>query len=124
VEVCPPRALASARLAIDRAEAPALAQLDAQFAALFHTKDFQEGRDAEAQGRLPSTWANEVAALRAEVPTAIETSLAPLRRSAGGCRCVSLVDQPHGAQAVVHADRRRQAFAPVVERVAQHGEIG
>src|SRR5580704_2803776 len=45
--------LASAHLAIDPAEAPALAQLDAQFGALFHTKDFQEGRDAEAQGRPP-----------------------------------------------------------------------
>jgi enoyl-CoA hydratase len=45
--------LASAHLAIDPAEAPALAQLDAQFGALFHTKDFQEGRNAEAEGRPP-----------------------------------------------------------------------
>jgi enoyl-CoA hydratase len=43
--------LASAHLAIDPVEA--LAQLDAQFGALFHTRDFQEGRDAEAQGRPP-----------------------------------------------------------------------
>jgi enoyl-CoA hydratase/carnithine racemase len=34
-------------------EAAALAQLDAQFGALFHTRDFQEGRDAEAEGRRP-----------------------------------------------------------------------
>jgi enoyl-CoA hydratase len=43
--------LASAHLAVDPAEAVALAQLDAQFGALFHTRDFQEGRDAEAEGR-------------------------------------------------------------------------
>jgi enoyl-CoA hydratase/carnithine racemase len=34
-------------------EAAALAQLDARFGALFHTRDFQEGRDAEAEGRRP-----------------------------------------------------------------------
>jgi enoyl-CoA hydratase len=45
--------LASAHLSIDPAEAPALAQLDAQFGVLFRTKDFQEGRNAEAQGRPP-----------------------------------------------------------------------
>jgi enoyl-CoA hydratase len=45
--------LASAHIAIDPAETPALAQLDAQFAVLFRTKDFQEGRAAEAQGRPP-----------------------------------------------------------------------
>jgi enoyl-CoA hydratase/carnithine racemase len=45
--------LASAHLAIDPAEVPALAQLDAQFAVLFRTKDFQEGREAQAQGRRP-----------------------------------------------------------------------
>jgi hypothetical protein len=36
-----------------RLDPPALTQLDAQFGALFHTRDFQEGRDAEAQGRRP-----------------------------------------------------------------------
>jgi enoyl-CoA hydratase/carnithine racemase len=45
--------LLSAHLAIDPAEADALSKLDAQFGALFHTRDFQEGRDAEAQGRAP-----------------------------------------------------------------------
>jgi enoyl-CoA hydratase/carnithine racemase len=45
--------LASAHLAIDPAEAPALAQLDVQYGALYHTHDFQEGRDAEAQHRTP-----------------------------------------------------------------------
>jgi enoyl-CoA hydratase len=45
--------LASAHLAVDPMEAAALAQLDAQFGALFHTRDFQEGRDAEAEGRRP-----------------------------------------------------------------------
>jgi enoyl-CoA hydratase len=45
--------LASAHLAVDPTEAAALAQLDAQFGALFHTRDFQEGRDAEAEGRRP-----------------------------------------------------------------------
>ena len=44
---------ASAHLAVDPVEAAALAQLDAQFGALFHTRDFQEGRDAEAQARRP-----------------------------------------------------------------------
>ena len=45
--------LASAHLAVDPAEAPALDQLDAQFGALFHTHDFQEGRDAQAEARRP-----------------------------------------------------------------------
>ena len=45
--------LLSAHLAIDSTEAAALSRLDAQFGALFHTRDFQEGRDAEAQGRAP-----------------------------------------------------------------------
>jgi enoyl-CoA hydratase len=45
--------LASAHLAADPVEAAALTQLDAQFGALFHTRDFQEGRDAEAEGRRP-----------------------------------------------------------------------
>lgn len=46
-------ALASAHLAIDSSEAPALAQLDAQYGALYHTRDFQEGRNAEAEARPP-----------------------------------------------------------------------
>ncbi|HEY2539762.1 MAG TPA: enoyl-CoA hydratase-related protein [Stellaceae bacterium] len=45
--------LASAHLVVDPVEAAALAQLDAQFGALFHTRDFQEGRVAEAEGRRP-----------------------------------------------------------------------
>src|SRR5262249_13597609 len=40
------------------------------------------------------------------------------------CALVRLVDQPHGARAVVHADRRRRASPPVVERIAQCGENG
>jgi len=31
----------------------AFAQLDEQFGGLFHTKDFIEGRNAEAEGRSP-----------------------------------------------------------------------
>lgn len=46
-------ALASAHLAIDPVEAEALSRLDAQFGALFHTHDFSEGRNAEADGRAP-----------------------------------------------------------------------
>jgi hypothetical protein len=38
--------LASAHLPVDSEEAAALAQLDAQFGALFHTLDFQEGQCA------------------------------------------------------------------------------
>jgi enoyl-CoA hydratase/carnithine racemase len=45
--------LASAHLAIDHTEEEALSILDAQFAALFHTQDFLEGRKAEAEGRKP-----------------------------------------------------------------------
>ena len=45
--------LASAHLVVDPVEAAALAQLDTQFGALFHTRDFQEGRVAEAEGRRP-----------------------------------------------------------------------
>jgi enoyl-CoA hydratase/carnithine racemase len=45
--------LASAHLAIDPVEAEALSHLGAQFAALFHTHDFIEGRNAEAEGRAP-----------------------------------------------------------------------
>ena len=45
--------LLSAHLAIDSTEADALSRLDAQFGALFHTRDFQVGREAEAQGRAP-----------------------------------------------------------------------
>jgi enoyl-CoA hydratase/carnithine racemase len=45
--------LASAHLAVDSVEATALTQLDAQYGALYHTRDFQEGRDAEAEGRPP-----------------------------------------------------------------------
>jgi enoyl-CoA hydratase len=45
--------LLSAHLAIDATETDALSRLDAQFGALFHTRDFQEGREAEAQGRVP-----------------------------------------------------------------------
>jgi enoyl-CoA hydratase len=46
-------ALASAHLATIELETPALSQLDTQFGRLFHTRDFQEGRDADAQGRAP-----------------------------------------------------------------------
>jgi len=45
--------LLSAHLAVDSTETEALSRLDAQFGALFHTRDFQEGREAEAQGRAP-----------------------------------------------------------------------
>jgi enoyl-CoA hydratase len=45
--------LLSAHLAIDSAETDALSRLNAQFAAPFHTRDFQEGEEAEAQGRTP-----------------------------------------------------------------------
>jgi enoyl-CoA hydratase len=45
--------LASAHLAIDSAEEQALSKLDAQYGALYHTKDFLEGRAAEAEGRKP-----------------------------------------------------------------------
>jgi enoyl-CoA hydratase len=45
--------LASAHLAIDPAEEGALTQLGEQYKALYHTKDFIEGRAAEAEGRKP-----------------------------------------------------------------------
>jgi enoyl-CoA hydratase len=45
--------LASAHLAVDPGEADALSRLDAQYGALYHTNDFQEGRNAEAEGRPP-----------------------------------------------------------------------
>jgi enoyl-CoA hydratase len=45
--------LASAHLAVDPAEAVALAQLEPQFDALSHTRDFQEGLAAQAEGRRP-----------------------------------------------------------------------
>jgi len=45
--------LASAHLALDRSEPIALQGLLPQFSTLFHTRDFQEGRDAEAQNRKP-----------------------------------------------------------------------
>jgi hypothetical protein len=45
--------LVSAHLAVDPTEDDALSKLDAQFGALFHMQDFQEGRKAEAEGRPP-----------------------------------------------------------------------
>jgi enoyl-CoA hydratase len=45
--------LASAHLAIDKSESEALGSLSAQYGALYRTKDFVEGREAEAQGRPP-----------------------------------------------------------------------
>jgi enoyl-CoA hydratase len=45
--------LASAHLAVDPGEADAFSRLDAQYGALYHTNDFQEGRKAEAEGRPP-----------------------------------------------------------------------
>jgi enoyl-CoA hydratase/carnithine racemase len=46
--------LASAHLAIVPAETPALSKLDEQFGRLFHTRDFQEGKAADAEGRAPN----------------------------------------------------------------------
>jgi enoyl-CoA hydratase/carnithine racemase len=46
--------LQSAHLAIDRSADVAFSQLDMQYGALYSTHDFQEGRDAEAQGRPPN----------------------------------------------------------------------
>jgi enoyl-CoA hydratase len=40
-------------LSIGESEAVAFAKLNEQFGALFHTKDFLEGRQAEAAGRPP-----------------------------------------------------------------------
>jgi enoyl-CoA hydratase len=45
--------LASAHQMIDPVEADALSKLDAQYAALYRTEDFLEGRRAEAEGRPP-----------------------------------------------------------------------
>jgi len=45
--------LASARQVIDPVEADALSKLGAQYAALYRTEDFIEGRKAEAEGRPP-----------------------------------------------------------------------
>ena len=45
--------LATAHARIDDAEQAALSGLDAQYRALYNTHDFQEGRDAAAQGRAP-----------------------------------------------------------------------
>ncbi|NWA02719.1 crotonase/enoyl-CoA hydratase family protein [Pseudomonas gingeri] len=45
--------LASAHRVIDPVQADALSQLDAQRATLYKSKDFQEGRKAEAEGRSP-----------------------------------------------------------------------
>ena len=46
--------LASAHQVIDPVEADALSKLGAQYAALYRTEDFIEGRKAEAEGRPPS----------------------------------------------------------------------
>jgi enoyl-CoA hydratase/carnithine racemase len=45
--------LASARQVIDPVEADALSKLGVQYAALYRTEDFIEGRKAEAEGRPP-----------------------------------------------------------------------
>jgi enoyl-CoA hydratase/carnithine racemase len=45
--------LASAHLAIDSSQAEALSKLNAQYGALYRTEDFNEGRKAEAEDRLP-----------------------------------------------------------------------
>lgn len=45
--------LASAHQMIDPVEADALSKLGAQYAALYRTEDFIEGRKAEAEGRPP-----------------------------------------------------------------------
>ena len=45
--------LASARDAVDGSETQALSELDGLYRDLFKTRDFQEGRDAEAAGRSP-----------------------------------------------------------------------
>lgn len=50
--------LASAHLAVDPQETHALSELDQQFGALFHTRDFVEGRKAEAEGRPPVYYGN------------------------------------------------------------------
>lgn len=45
--------LSSAHLAIDSGEPEAFAQMGKQYNALYSTRDYQEGRDAEAQNRPP-----------------------------------------------------------------------
>jgi enoyl-CoA hydratase/carnithine racemase len=45
--------LASAHLALDESEPAALAKTGEQYAALYRTQDFLEGRRAEAEGRSP-----------------------------------------------------------------------
>jgi enoyl-CoA hydratase len=45
--------LASAHLALDPAERPALSKLSEQYVALYRTQDFLEGRRSEAEGRPP-----------------------------------------------------------------------
>jgi len=45
--------LATAHARIDEDEQTAFSGLEAQYRALYKTRDFQEGRDAEAQGRAP-----------------------------------------------------------------------
>jgi enoyl-CoA hydratase len=45
--------LESAHLSIDQSQAAAFAKLNEQFGGLFHTEDFIEGRNAEAEGRPP-----------------------------------------------------------------------
>ena len=45
--------LASAHSAILPTETPALSNLDKEFGRLFHTHDFKEGVQADAQGRAP-----------------------------------------------------------------------
>jgi enoyl-CoA hydratase/carnithine racemase len=46
--------LASAHLATDASQAESMSQLNAQYGALYGTKDFREGRAAEAEGRQPT----------------------------------------------------------------------
>jgi len=53
--------LESAHLSIDESEAAAFAKLNEQSGALFHTEDFIEGRNAEAEGHPPSTKASKQA---------------------------------------------------------------
>ena len=45
--------LTSAHLALDQSEPVALSKLAEQYAALYGTEDFIEGRRAEAEGRAP-----------------------------------------------------------------------
>jgi len=45
--------LVSARIAVEESPTAALSKLDEQYRALLTTRDFQEGRDAEAQKRSP-----------------------------------------------------------------------